>query len=273
MSAPLKVLVDGGRSDASWPLDRGLHFGDGLFETMLVRNGRARFESLHRERLAAGCERLRIEAQPDAIWHEVESVAAATGSALLKLIVTRGLAMERGYTPTGREKAQRILLVYAAAADDPLEMQAEAVRLRSTLGENPLLAGIKHCNRLEQVLGRAELKQLPAFEGLMASSSGRLISGTMSNVFLVLEGKLVTPRVDRCGIAGITRRVVMREARAMSWAATEMDIPFEATARCSEAFITNSRLGVRPLTSLDGRALVIGENARELQRRISGQDE
>jgi 4-amino-4-deoxychorismate lyase len=273
MSSPLRVLLDGVACSDSWPLDRGLHYGDGVFETLLVRNGRVRFGALHRQRFATGCDRLQLRVDQAIAWQEVETLAAQQGSAQLKLLVTRGPATERGYTPSGREQPQRLLLAYPAPAAEPAQQPAAVITLQATLGENPLLAGIKHCNRLEQVLARAQLRHSGALEGLMSSSSGRLVSGTMSNVFLVLDGELVTPKVDRCGIAGVMRRVVLREAAALGWPARETDIAASDAALCSEMFVTNIRLGLRPITQFDGRALPVGERMRQLQAHVAGLDE
>lgn len=270
--APMQVRVDGAASTTGWPLDRGLHYGDGLFETMQARDGRVRFESLHRQRLATGLARLGIALDQDATWHEVAAEARQAGNALLKLLVTRGDATARGYAPSGRERPRRLLFRYPAPAPAGLPADVGAVSLTATLGENPLLAGLKHTNRLEQVLGRAQLAGGDAFEGLMASSSGLLISGTMSNVFLSLQGEVLTPRLDRCGIAGVMRSVVLREAPLAGLPVREAQIPFSALGCCEELFVTNVRLGVQPVMSLDGRPLAVSAATRRLQQRVAGLD-
>jgi 4-amino-4-deoxychorismate lyase len=136
------------------------------------------------------------------------------------------------------------------------------------LGENAALAGIKHCNRLEQVLARLELRT-DAYEGLMGSSSGRLISGTMSNVFLDTGAGLVTPSLQYCGIAGVVRAVVLREAAAMGIAVHVADVPMAALDTCHGVFLTNVRLGVLPVTRLNGRVLAVSEVVRALANRVA----
>ena len=130
---------------------------------------------------------------PADTWSEVEAAAAQLPDATLKLLVTRGNALARGYAPDGGESALRVLYAFAGcdarATDEPVQV----IRLNATLGENPLLAGLKHTSRLEQVLARAEMRGRGAFEGLMASSTGLLISGTMTNVFLRIKGEWMTP--------------------------------------------------------------------------------
>ena len=144
------------------------------------------------------------------------------------------------------------------------------VSLRSILGENPQLAGIKHLNRLEQVLARAELGAHGGFEGLLCSSSGLLASGSMSNVFLVQQGRLCTPCVDRCGVAGVMRAVVLREARQAGIAVHEMPVAPSALGQAEEVFLTNIRIGIRPVDRLDGRSLAVGPVTRLLQQRVAG---
>ena len=270
-SEPVAMLVDGRAPVGGWPLDRGLHYGDGLFETMQVRAGRVRFMALHRRRLATGVARLHFTCDEQQAWAEVAQEATRHADATLKLIVTRGDAVARGYSPTGTEIPRRLLLTYDAAS--PVPDRPSAVRLAATLGENPLLAGLKHTNRLEQVLARAELAQYGAFEGLMASSSGRLVSGTMSNVFIRLEGQWHTPLLARCGVTGVMRTVVLREAAIAGHVIRESDLPWSVLEHCEELFISNARLGVLPLFSLDGRELPVSQEALDLRGQVAGIDE
>lgn len=272
---PTHIRVDGQPAGAhGWPLDRGLHYGDGLFETMVVRGGRVRFAALHRARLALGLARLRIGLDEDTAWSEVSAVAAQHSGALLKLLVTRGDAAERGYAPTGTERPRRVLLVYpAAAVAAPQAADAAVVSLGLQLGENPLLAGLKHTNRLEQVLARTELAATGAFEGIMANSSGLLVSGTLSNVFVRLDDQWLTPRLDRCGIAGVMRAVLLREAARNGLAMREADIAFAAMSRCQSLCMTNVRLGLLPVASLDGRALARDPALDALARKVERLDD
>jgi 4-amino-4-deoxychorismate lyase len=259
-------------SAALSPLDRSLHFGDGLFETLACRRGRARFLSLHLDRLMGGCERLRIDiGDVSAIRREIEEAAAATGDSLIKLIVTRGPAVARGYGWSGTESATRVLLRYAWPQEDATAW-LDGVRVqiaRMKLGENAALAGMKHLNRLEQVLARAEVPSKEAAELLLFSSSGFLISGTMSNVFIVRNGRLATPRVDLCGVAGVMRRVVLREAAKAGLAAEEGGLSEHDLNGADEAFLTNARIGVWPIRAIGSRALTIGEVTRRVQALIA----
>jgi 4-amino-4-deoxychorismate lyase len=273
-SQPDVILVDGRAERSVSVLDRGLHFGDGVFETIACRFGRPRFLSLHMERLALGCARLGIIAGTlEDVRDEVSQLARESADhAILKILLTRGTALVRGYGATGQEKATRVTLRYAWPHEDPAWSQ-EGVRVRTAalrLGENPALAGIKHCNRLEQILARAESTDPDIPEALMFSHSGKLISGTMSNVFLVEEAQLRTPRLDVGGVSGVMRRVVLREAGRAGVDARECDLHADDLHRASEVFLTNARIGIWPVRSVDERALgAPGPITRHLQRLVA----
>jgi 4-amino-4-deoxychorismate lyase len=273
MSKALEIHVDGIACNEGWPQDRSLQYGDGLFETMLVRKGRIRFESLHAERLARGCSRLAINADHESIWSQARVLAHRHEAAMLKLQLTRGDATARGYGPSGAEHPRLILSVFPAPLAAELPVEIQAVTSAHCLGENPDLAGIKHCSRLEQVLARARLKDTGSFEGLMGSSSGLLISGTMSNVFMELEGELVTPVLNRCGIEGVMRAVVLREAARSGAAVRVADFPLSALARCTGLAISNVRLGLLPVHRLDGRNVHCSERVQKLAARIEAIEE
>ncbi|HET7756212.1 MAG TPA: aminodeoxychorismate lyase [Steroidobacteraceae bacterium] len=270
--APQELWVDGMERDAVPALDRGLHYGDGLFETIACIAGRPRFLSLHLARLARGCERLGLAPPaPEVLRQEIRRLAARAQRGIVKLILTRGAARARGYRVTGTEQATRIALRYRWEPDDP-QLALDGVRVRIAalrLGENPALAGLKHCNRLEQVLARREWSDAGVAEALMFSSTGQLISGTMSNVFLVQGARLRTPRLDRCGVAGIMRSVVLREAAAAGIAAEETPLDRSDLEGAAELFLTSALIGLRPVRSVEGESRSPGAVTRELQRRLA----
>lgn len=263
------VWVNGAPGSGVPVLDRGLQFGDGLFETIACVGGRPRFLPLHLERLEFGCERLQMPVPGlETVRAEIETLAGQVDRSIIKLIVTSGTALARGYGRTGRETANRITIRYSwpEEAGSPRHDGVRAGTLSMRLGENPRLAGLKHCNRLEQVLARAELASHPGLgEGLLMSSSGNLVSGTMSNVFLVRDSALLTPRVDLCGVAGVMRRVVLREARRVGIPARECELRSPDVASADEVFFTNARVGILPASEVDGRALRPGPITQHLQ--------
>lgn len=270
--APESVRIDGRAAGALALCDRGLHYGDGLFETIACLGGRPRFLERHLERLAHGCGRLGIGFPGhEVLRREILAVAGEAERAVVKVLLTRGPAVARGYAVAGSERPTRVTLRYRWESEDPT-LARDGVRVRIAalrLGENPHLAGLKHLNRLEQVEARREWSGGEIAEALMFSSSGRLISGVMSNVFLVAGGGLRTPLLDRCGVTGIMRTVVLREAARAGIAAEEAPLGAADLSGARELFLTNALIGVRPVRELDGRACEIGPLTRELQRRLA----
>ena len=263
-----RVLVNGSPDQQVSPFDRALHFGDGLFETIACRRGRPRFLSLHLERLRWGCERLAVTGLDlEDIRSEVRALASEVESAIIKVLLTRGTALARGYGVTGRETATRITFRYPWPSETGAESQDGIAARTATLrlGENPALAGLKHCNRLELVLARREWTDPAITEALLFSSSGRLVSGTMSNVFIVDSSGLRTPRVDLCGVAGVMRRVVLREAARAGIESREEVLDATDLQNADEVFVTNARMGIWPVHALDRRAIRVGSVTRRLQ--------
>jgi 4-amino-4-deoxychorismate lyase len=277
LSAPpsATALVNGEAGGELSVLDRGLHFGDGVFETIACLARRPRFLALHLERLMRGCRVLGFT-PPAAqlLREEVERLAGAEERSIVKLIVTRGPATRRGYGASGREQATRLAIRYSWPVEDPVLWQ-QGVWVRTAavrLGENPTLAGLKHCNRLEQILARNEPGAAEATEALMLSRSGKLVSGTMTNVFLVdgpaTAPRLRTPALDLCGVAGIMRRVVLREAARAGVTAHECALWPADVAAASEIFLTNARVGIWPVRRIEERTLTPGPLTRRLQELL-----
>ena len=268
--AAVSALVNGARAGGLSVLDRGLHFGDGLFETIACLHGRPRFLDLHLQRLAGGCRALGFPPPaPERLREEIAGLAAAQDRSIVKLIVTRGPATVRGYAVSGREQATRIAIRYPWPVEDPvLQQQGVSVRMAAMrLGENPALAGLKHCNRLEQILARGEPEAAGAAEALMLSRSGNLVSGTMTNVFLV-DGsppRLRTPAIDSCGVAGVMRSVVLREVARTGIPATECQLSPADLEAAAEVFLTNARVGIWPVSRIGARTLTPGPVTRQLQ--------
>jgi 4-amino-4-deoxychorismate lyase len=271
VNTPQLVWVNGRDAATVSVLERALHYGDGLFETMACLHGRVRLLDLHLQRLAAGCERLGIDPPAsDTLRAELAAVAAGCPRAVIKLLVTRGEAQGRGYGLTGAEKPNRITLRFPWPADDG-RAALEGVRVRTAtlrLGDNPALAGIKHCNRLEQVLARREWNDPGIAESLLYSSSGALVSGTMTNVFIVKQGLLCTPQIDRCGVAGVMRRAVLGLASQLGLTIREERLTQADVPLMQEMFLTNALLGVVPVRELDGRSLTPGALTARLREAL-----
>ncbi|MGA2188407.1 MAG: aminodeoxychorismate lyase [Steroidobacteraceae bacterium] len=268
----MRIWIDGRAGGAIDPRDRGLNYGDGVFETMRVRGRSIRLLDYHLERLHEACGRLKIAAPSAArLRKELTRIAAQRSEAVLKLIVTRGVGA-RGYRPSGRERCTRVIslspLPRGAAAPGPARARICAVRL----GVNETLAGMKTLNRLESVLARAEWTDAAIWEGLMRDPDDNIVGGTMSNLFVRRGSSLVTPKLDRCGVAGVMRRWVLAQARSMRLRAGEVRLRWTDLAAADEAFLTNAVAGVVPLAAIQHGRLRIryAEQgaAGELQRRL-----
>ena len=263
------MLVDGEPEARIPAADRGLHSGDGLFETIACRDGRPRWLPLHLARLEHGCARLGIAAPSAAtLSAEITRLAAGEAACIVKPIVTRGTARGRGYRPAGDEQPTRILARHAwpAAAGRPWHAGLSAVRL----GENARLAGLKHLNRLEQVLAQRERPEA-LDEVLMLAGHDEVISGSMSNLFIVEGERLVTPPIERCGVEGVMRRVVLETATRAGWRASVEPVSLMRLRTARTAFLTNARLGVQPLASLEGRPLEADARIGALAATIDAQ--
>jgi 4-amino-4-deoxychorismate lyase len=247
--------VNGQVADTISHQDRGLHYGDGLFETITCLGGRPRWLSLHLERLRRGCERLALRADLEVIEREIEVRAAAGGRCILKVIVTRGPAVRRGYRPTGTEHCTRILTRYEWPPDSECAARGFRVAVSEVrLGINPQLAGLKHLNRLEQVMAQAVMPK-GLEEVLMLSSAGHVIGGSMSNVFLADQQGLFTPALADCGIAGVMRQRVCAASERNGQPIRVRCVESAELAHVQEVFVTNVRWGVQPVVELNGRTL------------------
>ncbi len=235
-------------------LDRGLHYGDGVFETMAVCQGRVRLLARHFERLEHGALRLRIPMpEKNALQAQVMQAAQALGEGVLKLILTRGCG-GRGYRPPPETQPTLLLLPYAQALPRMEDARAGITLRLCTLrlAHQPVLAGIKHLNRLEQVLARAEWDDEAIDEGLLFDVDGALIEAVASNVFLLQDGRLSTPRLDQCGVEGVMRGAVMATAKKLGLEVCEQRLELDDLLRADEVFLSNSLHVIRPVRALLG---------------------
>lgn len=264
------VLVNGLPAEHISVADRGLLYGDGLFETLAVDAGRPLLWDAHLQRLLEGCRRLEIPA-PDTnvLTDEAARLCAGQARAVLKIIVTRGPS-DRGYAPPPVATPTRIL-GRSPWPDYPLAHARHGVAVTwcaTPLARNPRLAGIKHLNRLEQVLARAECPP-PHAEGLMCDTDGHVIAGTMSNLFAVIGDTLVTPDLSQSGVAGVVRAQVLAVARARGLDCRERRLTPAEVEAAQELFLTNSIIGLWPVNRLGARTYPIGNVTQTIQEALA----
>lgn len=261
--------VDGEPAEGLSVHDRGLAYGDGLFETIRVRSGQPQLFERHLQRLQEGCSRLRLACDMAELRAEILAFSAALDEGVAKLILTRGEG-ERGYAaPKG---APRRVLIASSAPSYPTRNADQGVQLfacTTRLAEQPQLAGLKHLNRLEQVLARAEWQDPNFAEGLMRDTSGRVIEGVFSNIFLVSEGRLMTPVLERCGVAGVMRAELIELARRSGVVVEIEDVSIEQLLHADEVFLCNSLFGIWPVQRLMTRHWSVGPLTRKLQHRLA----
>ncbi len=242
--------------------DRGLMYGDGLFETIAVRNQQLEFWQRHMQRLHDGCQRLNIPTpDPQRLLAEARQLISGQTIAVLKIIITRGQG-GRGYRAPelAQTNPSRVHALYDWP-DYPNINQKEGVILRycrNRLGINVSLAGIKHLNRLEQVLARSEWNDETISEGLMLDSNDYVIEGTMSNLFFVKDGTLLTPDLSNSGVAGIMRDVIQEIAHKNH---IPLEIGYYLPAdinNADELFISNSLIGIWPVRQLEQQHYPVG---------------
>lgn len=263
----MDAWVDGSPSAAVGVSNRGLAYGDGLFETIRVKGGRLTLLLRHLARLQLGCQRLGISLNQAQLEHELAAYASGLGEGVLKLVVTRGDSA-RGYAPDPTAPARRILMG-GPLPQYPAQRQSEGVALypcTTRLAEQPAFAGLKHLNRLEQVIARAEWENAELAEGLMRDTQGRVIEGVFSNLFLVEDGVLCTPDLSRCGVAGTLRAELLARRAEQGQPVRVMDVSMAQLEAASEVFVCNSVYGIWPVRQCGELAWPVGPHTRKLQR-------
>ena len=267
------VLINGKTNTKISILDRGLQYGDGVFETVAYRNGRAEFLEQHLTRLFTSCQLLAIDfKQHDELRAELTSVCQHLNDqkAVIKITVTRGEGT-RGYFSDNKALPTRIIAIYPYPKH-PEHYQTGGVILRfceQPLSINSRLAGIKHLNRLEQVLARNEWDDPDIAEGIMSDDEDNIIEGTMSNIFIVESDKLVTPVVTRAGIAGVIRAQVIQLATISGMSVQEGVITRKALAEADEVFVCNSVIGIWPVSAISNKLYPVGLITQFLQKSLA----
>jgi len=249
------ILVNGAATDSVAATDRGLAYGDGVFRTLPVRRGRPQCWQLHYGKLAHDCAALAIECPSmEVLAAELGQLARESADFAAKIIVTRGSGT-RGYAPPQPASPTRIVMS-SALADYPAEFNRSGITAHlcaTRLSFQPRLAGVKHLNRLENVIARAEWSDPAVPEGIVLDAQDHVIGGTMSNLFIVENSTLVTPELSRCGVAGVTRARIMTAAAKQGMACREESITQARLFDAQEAILVNSLIGAWRIGACAGR--------------------
>lgn len=252
MPTTASILVDGVAAESIDVRDRGVMFGDGLFETIAVVDGVIVNWPDHNERLQAGCAQLDIPCpQAGLLTDEILSVATNHARSVVRLTLTRGTGGV-GYAPPLEPRPTRIVARrawpehYAAKATHGVKIGVA----RHPLSTNPQLAGLKHLNRLDQVLASREVDSANWDEALMRDADGHIIEATRCNVFAVLDGELVTPTLATAGVRGVMRKNVLTVAGELGISMRECSLRLADIERADELFLCNAIAGIWPVVVL-----------------------
>ncbi len=233
--------------------DRGFQFGDGVFTTLLIQDGIPLFAREHLDRLDRDAKTLRLPSpEREVLSHEIAQLASGCASGILKIHWTRGSG-GRGYLPAENLSPTRALILrpaepFCEKLPAPLRLRWAAMRL----GINPVLAGAKHMNRLEQVLARLEWNDPEIDESLLKDSEGFVVEGISTNLFLLQGSSLVTPLLDRAGVKGVVRELLIKMALASGYSVREERVRPESIINAEALLLTNSVRGICPVASLEG---------------------
>jgi 4-amino-4-deoxychorismate lyase len=266
------ILLNGLPQDCVPATDRGLQYGDGVFRTLSVSAARACWWEDHLAVLREDAARLGLVFDASLeLSTEVNRVARHFPHGVIKVMLTRGCG-PRGYAPPKSPQINRLVSGTARAiqcdSGHPLAVRTCDLRLAC----QPHLAGIKHLNRLENVLARIECDAVGVDEGLLYDTRGRLTGGVSHTVFVVLGARALTPRLACNGVNGVTRRRLLRAARRHGLVIEEGDLVREDLAGASEILLTNSVQGVCETRTLDGRSLAGGPWGARLREWLYEED-
>lgn len=258
MSEPHSLLtsVNGEFDDQVSVFDRGFSFGDGVFETLRWQQSSLPLLNLHLERLELGCQRLSIPISMTRLNGELlaflTQLSGLTDSAVVKIQVTRGES-SRGYSIDPEAFPTIVLSAFPSSDFDKEREQGIALGLcRQPISSGLMLAGIKHLNRLENVLLKQEAHEQGYKDALVCDSDGHVIETTSANIFMVCDGIIKTPSLQRAGVSGVIRRLIIDEiAHKLDVSVEEAVCSLSDVCSAEAVFISNSLMGVVPITHVD----------------------
>ncbi|PWB57637.1 MAG: aminodeoxychorismate lyase [Nitrosomonadales bacterium] len=266
------TLINGIPSDAVSANDRGLLYGDGVFRTLKRAGGVSRCWARQYAKLAADCTSLNLRC-PDAAMLAAE-LAQLPPDCVAKIIITRGPGA-RGYAVVADAMPTRVVTA-SSLPDYPSSHSTSGVKAHLCslrLASQPRLAGVKHLNRLENVLARMEWNDAAIAEGILLDEAGSVIEGTMSNVFALRDGVLHTPDLSRCGVAGVQRDRILAFAAELGLKTRIASLPLDALMAADEVMLCNSVIGVWQVREFNGRVWNGGAVSARLRALLDERDD
>ncbi len=266
----IKSLINGNASDTISLYDRGLQYGDGLFETIAIEDESLLCWDEHLQRLQSGCNRLNIPIpNQETLTKESQCLIRSVERGIIKIMITRGQG-GRGYALPVNVESTRIISLYSwpeysfESPDDGIKVRICNYRY----AHNSVLAGIKHLNRLEQVLARSEWTDSSIAEGVVLDHEENVIEGTMSNVFYIKGKTLYTPELSACGVDGIIRRKVITLATELHLEICINKFSLKSLMDADEIFMCNSVIGVWPIKMLGKKSFEVGDKTIQIKKTL-----
>ena len=247
------VLIDGEEQEKVSVFNRNMQYGDGLFETCITSNNQILFWMYHFSRLTAGCEKLNIKKIDESLWlSDIKKLFSLSSkkSCIVKLILSRGNSL-RGYGYKDEIEPVRVVII-SEMQQSLMNNEFALEYSKSGYHSNPQLAGIKHCNRLEQVLARSYLS---SNEAIMLDEKENVISVTQGNIYFIFGNKLLTPKLDRCGVVGSRRSLILELASSLKIDTLVSNISINQVQQADEVFISNSIIGIQSVHVIETHKL------------------
>ncbi len=262
IDSPINNLINGVPADYLSINDRAIHYGDGLFETILCHRGKLSFWKKHYQRLQSSAVKINLPCpQEHILLNDIELLLADKHNAdeptcVIKIILTRGVS-NRGYAFDNKSMANRLVLLsvidkdYSSLLSTQL-LSGDLYLCDQQVSINESLAGLKHLNRLENVLAKNEWQQPQYIDGLMLNANGNVIEGCMSNLFAIKGEEVLTPDLTMSGVNGVIRNVVIEIAKANKIELTIKNMNVEELKSMDALFITNSLIGMKIISNFNG---------------------
>lgn len=277
------MWVNGEHTKTVSILDRGLSYGDGIFTTIKVIDGQCELLSQHITRLEQGITRLSITPiNLILLRNDLVAKAQKHSTGVLKVMVTRGEG-KRGYSSLGCDSPN--IIIIAGNLPDYQSHQTNGIKLgvsNVTLGINPLTAGIKHLNRLEQVLVKQDIDEQEWTDALVLDCQGYIVETSMANVFWRIGNNVYTPSLEFSGVNGLMRQQVIKTLNEQSvsqnseWASItiiENRFILNDILKADEVFITNCLMGIVPIIAIDNNSYQIGDITNKLSGELNNKEE
>lgn len=269
-----QFLINGGYDGQLTPLDRGYAYGDGVFRTLAVRYGKPQWWQSHYAKLSDDCRALSITCpSSEELLADIALLCGDDAEVAAKIIVTRGDSA-RGYAVAVQAQPNRVLLK-SPYPQYPEHYFSHGVNLHLCtlrLARQPRLAGIKHLNRLENVLARMEWSDQKLADGLQLDMDGNVVECTASNLFMRNGDSLTTPDLSQCGVAGVTRQRILELAPSLGYRIKVSNIPLPELLQADEVIVCNSLYGVWQVRALQDTTWPLGELATRLRGLLQETD-